>query len=424
MWDDGLDEDKPMTEEQLQRWADEDDTSDFPVQDEPALDARAGFIAAIVCVVILVLLSVAARGEDVTGIQYGARGDGVFDDTASIQATADFCKSRIRAIQPTGGSYQGSCPELFFPSGKYLVSKPINLCGYQRVRGEDALIVMSDPTQPIFCFDGCYRNTIENMQFVGGSRQIRFTNANVDMTKLIVRDCNFQGWSEVAVSAEGTGPDQHLSATLVFQACNFDGGTILLTRADSTQLNDCRHQFRGPTIKDGTASIQNKWIGGVLGLSNFTGTPVMPVDAQGKTTIGHWVDNWGSVVADRCRFGGEFAGIPIVLDNGPPNLVNPWKGRKISIANSQVSCGRDIWPESALITLNGLPQCVRVTGCDGIVSNSIPVIRLAPGYDCAADVASVAAKAKTSQAMYSVVIQGNQFYVSQPVPVPLQPFVK
>lgn len=42
-----------------------------PEKEQPALDAKAGLIAAIVGVILLILFSVAARGADVTEIQYG-----------------------------------------------------------------------------------------------------------------------------------------------------------------------------------------------------------------------------------------------------------------------------------------------------------------------------------------------------------------
>ena len=110
----------------------------------------------------LVLLAQTCFGADVK--QFGAIGDGVADDTAAIQAAADDCKAKLRAIQPTGGSYQGSSPELFFHSGKYRVSASISLSPYQSVRGEDAILVQADPESSILRFDSGYQNRIVGMQ--------------------------------------------------------------------------------------------------------------------------------------------------------------------------------------------------------------------------------------------------------------------
>jgi len=390
--------------------------------DEPGPELQmptAGTWIAIVVILAAIFGGAICFGADVK--EFGAVGDGVADDWAAVQAAADDCKSKLRAIQPTGGSYMGSCPELFFPPGKYLIRGEIKLCGYQTVRGEDAILIQDVPGQRIFVFDGCYRNKVEGVQFLKGSRQIAFSNANVDTTRLIVRDCTFQDWTEYAITAEGSTGDQHLSATLLIESSNFDGGSMLLTRSDATTIRSSRHQFRGPDVVNGTPSIVNKWALGVLKLDDFSGTPACPEADQIRA---RWVDNWGSVIADGCRFGGEGGGIPVVYDHGPPNVVNPWMGRKIVISNSQVSCGRNLWPESALITLEGVPQCVRVTGCAGVVSNTIPLIKVADGYDLAAAVNGITTNAKTSLGMYSIMIQGNQFFAPTPIPVPLQQFVK
>lgn len=356
---------------------------------------------------------------------YGAVGDGRWDDTVAIQMAADSCVARLRAINPIGGSFQGTMPELYFPAGKYLISKTINLQAYQSVRGENAIVIQSDPDQKIFNFDKCYRNSIEKMQFVGGSVQLAFNNANIDMTRIVIRDCCFQAWSQTSIVAEGTGPDFHMSATLSIDDSVFDGGTMLSTRCDSTSLTHCRHQFRGSGIVNGTPSISNKWSGGVLTLFDFTATPVMLTNPiTGDVIRGKWIDNWGSVVAMACRFGGEGGGIPIITHNGGPNLVNPWMGQSIAILNCQTCCGRNSWPESSVVCLNGVPQSIIIRGNRGITSNTIPVIKAAPGYDLDSNVASISSNAAPSIVMYSVVLKENQFFAPTPIPTCLQQFVR
>lgn len=401
---------------QVMTWNQYDEFEDEPGQEleKPTLGQT---IAAIV-ILAAIIAGASCFGADVK--QFGAVGDGIANDTAAIQAAAADCTAKIRAIQPAGGSYMGCCPELYFPSGKYKISSEISLNGYQVVRGDDAILIQDSPGQRIFVFGGCYRNKVSGMQFLNGSRQIAFANANVDTTRLTVRDCAFQGWTEYAITAEGTVGDLHLSATLLIESSNFDGGSMLLTRADATTIRSSRHQFRGPVV-NGTPSIVNKATGGVLKLDDFTGTPACPEADQIRA---RWVDNWGSVIADGCRFGGEGGGIPILYDHGGPNLVNPWMGRKIVISNSQVCCGRNLWPESALITLEGLPQCVRISGCSGLVSSTIPTIKVAAGYDIAGAVGDITTHAPTSLGMYAISFQGNQFYSPVPIPVPLQQFVK
>lgn len=384
----------------------------------------------------LVLLAQTCFGADVK--QFGAIGDGVADDTAAIQAAADDCKAKLRAIQPTGGSYQGSSPELFFHSGKYRVSASISLSPYQSVRGEDAILVQADPASSILRFDSGYQNRIVGMQFVGGSRQVTFANANIDSSFLTFRDCSFQGWQEYAVFAEGTVSDLHLSATLSFDRCRWDGGRGIYTHCDTTQVSDCEVHFRGSTITEGTAWITNKGTqlangtysrGGTVGLSNITfvpSAPIVPKDdwSAPKTVNAYWIENGGSIVCNRVRFGGEGAGVPIVNHVAPITLTYPYAGAKVILDACQISCGQDADATSAVLTIrNGFPQCFRMTACNGLISTTIPIIRVAPNYNLAADVQKLTVY-KTATAMYSITIKGNQIYATQPIPTPLQQFVQ
>ncbi len=368
---------------------------------------------------------------------FGAIGDGVVDDTIAIQAAADSCKLSLKAIQPTGGSYQGTCPELFFPSGKYRVSNAISLNAYQAIRGEDAILIQANAASQILSFSSGYQNRITAMQFVGGTRQISFSNANVDGSFLTIRDCQFQGWSDWSVFAEGTVDDLHLSTTLKMERCRWDGGQAVYTHCDATRISDSEAIFRGSSIQNESGWVCNAGFartggrysyGGVLSLSNITfvpASPVVPTSASPKSVNAYWIKNCGSVVCERVRFGGEGAGVPILIHCAPLNLVNPWSGSKVTFDACQLSCGQDADSHSAVVTVKGgFPQCLRLTACDGVVSNTIPIVKVADNYNMDADVAAITSNAATSVSMYTITMQGNQFYVPKAIPASLQKFVK
>ena len=71
----------------------------------------------------------------------------------------------------------------------------------------------------------------------------------------------------------------------------------------------------------------------------------------------------------------------------------------------------------------GLPQSLRIESSKGLVSNKIPIIRVADGYDVAKDVATIKSKAAPSLPMYSITLSGDQFLYA-PFPSILQQFVK
>src|SRR5690242_1429764 len=94
---------------------------------------------------------------------FNAVGDGVADDTAAIQAAANFCNSKLQLSLPSSGQYQGTSPELLFPNGKYKLSGSITIGSYQSIRGEDAIIVQT-ASVPVLVYNNCYQNRITGMQ--------------------------------------------------------------------------------------------------------------------------------------------------------------------------------------------------------------------------------------------------------------------
>jgi hypothetical protein len=146
--------------------------------------------------------SVQDRAADVANVKdFGAKGDGVTNDTAAIQAA-------LNAVPAAGGT-------VFFPPGTYLVSQSIAVQSNTRLDGYGALISASSawtyisggpPNPDMFFYNSNWSSlvlsdhdiTVTGLHFtyinhqlaagVGGQHAIRFyTTQNV-----IVRDCNFQ----------------------------------------------------------------------------------------------------------------------------------------------------------------------------------------------------------------------------------------
>jgi hypothetical protein len=367
---------------------------------------------------------------DLNVMDFGAvGGQGATDDTAAIQLALDTARQMVRIQQPAGGSYQGGQPTVFFPAGRYHITSQLNIpSGYACLRGEDAMIIQDNPTANILNFTGCYRNRITGLHFLGGKRQLNFANANIDTTKLTVRDCTFQGWSETAIVAEATVGDLHLSASLLIENCVWDGGSGLLTRCDFTRVRDSVVLFRGPTITDGSKWGKSLHANGQTILTGCVMTPSLPQVTDGAVTRNanvYWFDNAGSFISEQTRWGGEGGGAPIVRHISGPNLVNPWRGQAVVFRDCQTNCGKDADPFAGIITLDGgLPQSIQVSGCNGLVSGTIPLIRSAAGYDLQAAVDSITASALTSLPMYSITFRANQFVSAPGVPAPLLRFVK
>lgn len=347
----------------------------------------------------------------------GAIGNGVADDTEAIQMAVDIAKSRLRGIQLIGGSSQCGCDDVYFPPGIYRVTSAITLSSYHRMIGEMAVVRADDLVSTIFLFWNCWRNLVRGIHFCGGIRHLGFENSNTDMTELRVESCTFQRWSEMAIQAAPYRGSDHLSATLLIRDCVFDGGEIVETWCDTTIVESCRHQLRG-NLAPGVASMRNCYSGGTLSVIQFTGVPSV-VSLAGNAT---WVENRGSLNVVRSRFGGEFGGIPCVLDRGDPVLVNPWIGRSISIRDSLTCAGQDSWSQSAVLTLAGIPQSVIIEGNGGVTSNSVPIVRVEPSYKFAVAAAAVQLSAKPSLPMYSMSVRNNRYLTPVLVPSDVSKF--
>ncbi len=84
---------------------------------------------------------------------YGAKGDGLTDDTAAIQAAFDAAATRNWGEQWPGGSYYTSNATVFFPNGKYLVSDTIRLTCPHILGDGTPIIYQTSPDKDIFYGD-------------------------------------------------------------------------------------------------------------------------------------------------------------------------------------------------------------------------------------------------------------------------------
>ena len=148
-------------------------------------------------------------GEGLNVRDFGAKGDGVADDTAAFNAAgAAMLKAASSAATTWGfrnrgepsGSLEGPRPELFVPKGRYLIKGTIVMCSDVYVRGEDgAELVAESPTNDLLYVAGAYRVRVENLSFAGGRHQFRPETFNKESANIRIRNCRFSGSSAAAV---------------------------------------------------------------------------------------------------------------------------------------------------------------------------------------------------------------------------------
>lgn len=181
---------------------------------------------------------------------FGAKGDGVADDTFALQKAADavFARQVKRPPQVTRHWTTGwDCPEeeLFFPSGTYRITGPVVFRGNVMLRGEKAACVRNgNPAAMSFSFTRTLRVAVRGLGFSGGSIQLDHWTANADTATFLVSDCTFSGATEtgiVSVGRDETGTKTAPNSTsIIVERCRFDGMARAARMAsDGIIVRDC-----------------------------------------------------------------------------------------------------------------------------------------------------------------------------------------
>ena len=147
-----------------------------------------------------------ATGTAVNVADFGAKGDGVTDDTAAIQRAADALNGpgigrEANCLSGCGKRYvDGPYPAVVFPAGTYRVTGPVVFTGNVKLLGEDgAKVVNATKDKETFYVRDNHRLVVENLAFEGGSVQVRQWTRNRDVSYLKVSGCTFSGASDTAL---------------------------------------------------------------------------------------------------------------------------------------------------------------------------------------------------------------------------------
>ncbi len=237
---------------------------------------------------------------------YGAKGDGVTDDTAAIQAAFDATQAQVVSLPSKVGCYYQTAPEVLFPSGRYVLSGPLNITGIA-IRGEGyACLEQTNPEADIFVSSYAWRMTFTGLTFLYGRRHLALGNPNLDTGYLLVQDCKFYASSGPAIEvAKGANSTQVQIEKCEFISCR----QALVTYTDQGAMRDCWIST-DPQMRD-LAVIENR--GGRFTLENIVGVPLVNGANQ------RWIDNYGSTLSClRVRFGGEGGGFTPVINYAKP----------------------------------------------------------------------------------------------------------
>lgn len=314
----------------------------------------------------------------IADVQAGTLG---VDVTAAIQAAVNYATSTQLVTNTTGaaGRPKASISNIIFPKGKYLISDAITFAGsptYVNVFSFDnAYISQSNAAKSTFVYPDAYINRIQGIYFNGGVSSIRISGTNRDAGRIIISDCDFEKTTSFAINVFDTAPYVGLqSATVHIWDCRVvNCAQFLRASSDDTWVNNVWVEVDNTsTMAANTAFIENR--AGVLHLDKLEGIPAIGTSGAGRPVGVRWIDNYGKIVADGCRFGGEDAGVPIVYNYIGVAQTSPYNdGGSIIIRNSQIASGPAAQADSCVIyCATQVPQYIIIKDCYG--QSSTPMV--------------------------------------------------
>jgi len=296
---------------------------------------------------------------------FGATGDGVTDDTIALKAAIAYTQSVAVAVNNGFGAYSGTSPILYWPSGVYVVTASLtadtnNAMTYQFFQG-DCAIIQAAPGVTVFGGVG-YQNKFHGLTFRGGATAISIKTANLDTTMIEIFECEF--WRQ---SAQSIAIDATSNSTLVnvshskYASYAGDGEFVNAQSCDFFKIDHC-------WLSCG-ALVCIYFSGFNLAIYNTVGVPYGDLTASPGT--GHWIDanSYSSIHCADTRFGGEFAGAPIVYWNiNTLAFTNyPSIAPEVVFENCFFATGNAARADRGLLVAKqGLPAVLRASGCSGM----------------------------------------------------------
>ena len=345
------------------------------------------------------------------------------DDTEAIAQAVEYANGKTKAIRPS--SYVGCAPAVYFPTGLYHIKRQISVGGYTSLAGDSGKSILQwidDESVPakekesMFKIS-CYTNRIENIKFIGGTTHLLFHNRNINQTIVDIQGCEFLHSKGFAVRAIPSGGADHLSTLMVIQNCKFlKNYQCLETYCDVTNVIHSWVETGQPFTADAAVFVNRS---GCLFFEDMVG---VPGHAKGEVPMknARWVDNYGVFQADRTRFGGEGAGIPIVYNYTKFNVVYPYMGGgKIIITNS-VLCAGSNRENACVMRLFEVPSEVVLR--DNFLLSNAPLMRVDESLNLDAWFAKVPERRRT----FKYVIEPNITFPRSmigTVPEQLRPYI-
>ncbi len=210
--------------------------------------------------------------------------------------------------------------EIVVPAGVYRFRRPVVLPPRVALRGVGQVFLTAAPEHggAIFTVADARRLVLQNLHFFHCGQALACATRPRRRATVLVDHCQFTSISNRAItclSGGGKAGERNRTALRINDS-TFVRTRPLLHNADHALMENA-WVTTDPDAPEG-AVIENR---GRLHLRDLLGVP------RPNTNDVRWIDNHGDMLIDRCRFGGEARGLPIIVnwsEQGAVLIQNSW----------------------------------------------------------------------------------------------------
>lgn len=162
-------------------------------------------VFAILCVAAFANDGVTSSPNILNVCDFGAKGDGLADDTDALQAALDL-QEKCRENDVLRGCWFNdglTAPEIYLPKGTYRITRPLIGGNVTRLRGEKGAILDGGWLEgPILYMQIAFNCRVENLHFRGAQHHVVWWTANHNAAAIVLENCLFENAREEAVFSE------------------------------------------------------------------------------------------------------------------------------------------------------------------------------------------------------------------------------
>lgn len=331
-------------------------------------------ISRIICLLIISItgfIPVTFAGEEYISVKsFGAKGDGIADDATAIQRAINEAQKQTRSQKTLPGLgmesaiYFGTTKTVFFPAGIYRISRPLKINSIQQIKGEKAILAPASGSSKLTAISGpAWQINIEGLQFVGFQQAISINTGGVDVSKIVIADCDFLN-NKIAIDLSAQS-----ALTIIKENRFYDNDKVLIIH--SGDKVDMRDNWITSAKLSG---LQDAQIINKEGVLHFDKNLLVPVPPAGNAVEPAWINNYNITYIDGARQGGEPGSFTLVNNFATAKTTNPIVPNGVSIRNSDcfaVYGNKKGYFQPAALRLINIPNNIVLDNLKGFVDAKV-----------------------------------------------------